>query len=103
VYQGRPYLVSELLDGTGLDDRMYSGSLTVRRSIQIAVEVAEGLAAAHTRGIVHRDIKPGNIFITADGHAKILDFGIAKLAKERSLEPEATQSDTETMTPNRGL
>ena len=103
MYQGRPYLVSELLDGSGLDERMDSGSLTVRRSIQIAVEVAEGLAAAHTRGIVHRDIKPGNIFITADGHAKILDFGIAKLAKERSLEPEATQSDTETMSTQAGV
>ncbi|MDX2436191.1 MAG: serine/threonine-protein kinase, partial [Acidobacteriota bacterium] len=81
TFEDRPYLVSELLEGSSLEERMDSGDLTVRRSLRLAVEIAEGLAAAHARGIVHRDIKPGNIFVTADGHAKILDFGIAKLVK----------------------
>jgi len=97
MYQDRPYLVSELLDGSDLDRRMAEGALTVRRSLQIAVEVAEGLAAAHSRGITHRDIKPGNIFITSDGHAKILDFGIAKVAEDRRSDTAFTATDTEPM------
>jgi len=103
MYQDRPYLVSELLDGAGLDQRMKSGSLTVRRSLQIAIEIAEGLAAAHSRGIIHRDIKPGNIFITADGHAKILDFGIAKLAEDHSLETGEFESDIKTLSTQAGV
>ncbi len=94
---GCPYLVTELLDGSGLDERMDARDLTVRRSLQLAVEVAEGLAAAHARGIVHRDIKPGNVFVTADGHAKILDFGIAKLAEDRRRDDEFSESETITM------
>ena len=102
MYQDRPYLVSELLEGSGLDKRMESGSLTVRRSLQIAVEIAEGLAAAHSRGIIHRDLKPGNIFITTDGHAKILDFGIAKLTEDHSLETGESESETKTLSTQAG-
>ncbi len=103
MHQDRPYLVSELLDGAGLDQRMESGSLTVRRSLQIAIEIAEGLSAAHSRGIIHRDIKPGNIFITADGHAKILDFGIAKLAEDHSLETGESDSEARTLSTQAGV
>ena len=89
-----PYLVSELLEGSSLEERMAAGDLTARRSLEIAVAIADGLAAAHERGIVHRDIKPGNVFITADGHVKILDFGVAKLASGSRPEVEVGSVDT---------
>ena len=79
VQDGVPYIVSELLHGESLRSRLRSGALPVRRAIDVTRQVAEGLAAAHDKDIVHRDIKPDNIFITADGRVKILDFGIAKL------------------------
>jgi len=79
VYEGVPYIVSELLEGESLRSRLDKSALPPRRAIEVARQVAEGLAAAHDKGIVHRDIKPDNLFITADGRVKILDFGIAKL------------------------
>jgi len=97
LFDDCPYLVTELLEGSGLEERMKAGDLTVRRSLQLAVEVAEGLAAAQARGIVHRDIKPGNIFVTGDGHAKILDFGIAKLAEDRRETANITENETITL------
>jgi serine/threonine protein kinase len=74
-----PYIVSELLEGTSLRESLVLGALGVRRAVQYAIQIAEGLAAAHERGIVHRDLKPENVFVLADGRVKILDFGIAKL------------------------
>jgi len=97
IFDDCPYLVTELLEGSSLEERMKAGDLTVRRSLQLAVEVAEGLAAAQARGIVHRDIKPGNIFVTGDGHAKILDFGIAKLAEDRREGAAFTEGETITL------
>ncbi len=91
VYENRPFLVSELLDGSNLEERMKAGDLTVRRSLELAVEIAEGLSAAHGQGIIHRDIKPANVFVGSDGHAKILDFGIAKLASS-VLDDDGTAS-----------
>jgi Tol biopolymer transport system component len=76
---GCAYLVTELLDGEPLRSKLTGRPLALRRAIDYAVEVARGLAAAHERGIVHRDIKPGNLIVTKDGRVKILDFGIAKL------------------------
>jgi serine/threonine protein kinase/Tol biopolymer transport system component len=76
---GSPYIVSELLEGESLRTRLHAGPLPVRKALEYAVQVIHGLAAAHDRGIFHRDLKPENIFVTRDGHAKILDFGLAKL------------------------
>src|SRR5215813_12170032 len=75
---GVPYLVTELLVGQTLRERLREGPLAVRKAIEIAIQVARGLGAVHERGITHRDLKPDNLFILADGHVKILDFGIAR-------------------------
>src|SRR5580704_6261862 len=82
--QGAPYVVSELLEGETLRERLGTGVLPTRRVIDYAVQVAKGLAAAHEKGIVHRDLKPENLFLTNDGRVKILDFGLAKLTQPQS-------------------
>jgi serine/threonine protein kinase/tetratricopeptide (TPR) repeat protein len=87
------FLVTELLEGESLRDRLKAGGLTVRKAVETAVQIAQGLAAAHEKGIVHRDLKPANVFITKDGHVKILDFGLAKLVAPRSLV-EPVQANT---------
>ena len=68
----------ELLDGETLGQRLTQGALPVRKAIEVAVQVARGLGAAHERGLVHRDLKPDNICLVRDGQVKILDFGLAK-------------------------
>ena len=80
------YLVSELLEGQTLREYLLDGPLPVRKTLDYAIQIANGLAAAHEKGIVHRDLKPENIFLTRDGRAKILDFGLAKL--HRTLDPD---------------
>ena len=77
--EGNPFLVTELLEGETLASRLQRGALSPRRAVDAALQMAQGLAAAHEKGIVHRDLKPDNIFLTRDGRLKILDFGIAKL------------------------
>ena len=84
---GAPYVVSELLEGETLRDRLRDSAIPSRKTIDYARQIASGLAAAHEKGIVHRDLKPENIFITQDGRAKILDFGLAKFTR-----PEADAS-----------
>jgi serine/threonine protein kinase len=76
--EGVPYVVSELLEGETLRQTLERGALTPRKAIDYGVQIASGLAAAHDKGIVHRDVKPENVFITKDGRVKILDFGLAK-------------------------
>ena len=90
--RGAPYIVSELLEGQTLRERIRSGALPSRKAIDYALQVARGLAAAHGKGIVHRDLKPENLFLTNDDRVKILDFGLAKLTR-----PE-TDSDAEAAT-----
>jgi len=82
VHDGTPYLVTELLRGRSLREELRGAALPPRRAAEIGAQMARGLAAAHERGIVHRDLKPENIFLTDDGHVKILDFGLAKLAED---------------------
>ena len=82
IHEGAPYFITELLKGETLRERLARGRLPVDTALDWGTQLAQGLAAAHARGIVHRDVKPGNIFITADGHVKLLDFGIAKLAEQ---------------------
>jgi serine/threonine protein kinase/Tol biopolymer transport system component len=85
---GLHYIVSELLEGESLRARIRQGAVPPRKALDYAAQIARGLAAAHERNIVHRDLKPENLFITRDGHVKILDFGLAKLAAPRL--PNAT-------------
>ena len=75
-----PYLVTEFIEGETLRHRLQRGPLTIRDVVDIGVQLASALAAAHARGLVHRDIKPENIMLRPDGYAKVLDFGLAKLA-----------------------
>ena len=79
THEGAPYIVSELLEGERLRQRMGGAPLPQRKALDYALQIARGLAAAHEKGIVHRDIKPDNVFVTNDGRVKILDFGLAKL------------------------
>jgi eukaryotic-like serine/threonine-protein kinase len=81
TYEGAPYLVSELLEGSTLREQLVRGPLPLRKAIDYGIQIARGLAAAHEKGIAHRDLKPENLFVTKDGWVKILDFGLAKLVQ----------------------
>ena len=77
---GRPFIVCELVDGQDLHERIaVEGRLPIAEALAVAVQVASALAYAHERGVIHRDVKPHNILLTADGHAKLTDFGIARV------------------------
>jgi Tol biopolymer transport system component len=95
--EGSPYIVSELLQGETLRERMATSSLGTRKAVEYAVQIVRGLAAAHEKGIVHRDLKPENLFLTSDGLVKILDFGIAKLGR-----PGEEKAETEVETLSAG-
>src|SRR2546421_3648604 len=97
THNGAPYVVSELLEGETLRQRMGGTAQPQRKAIEYALKIAHGLAAAHEKGIVHRDLKPDNIFITKDGRVKILDFGIAKLTQA---EGSRSQTDIPTRRVN---
>jgi Tol biopolymer transport system component len=95
--QAIPYVVSELLEGETLRQCLMRGPLSVRKTVDLALQMASGLAAAHEKGIIHRDLKPENLFLTKGGHLKILDFGLAKLVAPRnSASPDARTLTRET-------
>jgi eukaryotic-like serine/threonine-protein kinase len=91
-----PYIVSELVDGASLRNLITRAPLPIREVLDLAVQMAEGLAAAHAAGIVHRDFKPDNVMVTADGRVKILDFGLALIGSRDGLG--AAREATQTMT-----
>jgi eukaryotic-like serine/threonine-protein kinase len=88
-HAGLPMLITECLDGQSLRRRLEAGPLPVGKAINVAFGIARGLAAAHARGVVHRDVKPENVFLRTDGDVKILDFGLAKLLPAVASQPAA--------------
>ncbi|HEY6232948.1 MAG TPA: protein kinase [Pyrinomonadaceae bacterium] len=97
-YQGKPFLVMELIEGETLEDRLLTGPLPVEESLTIAAQVAEALKAAHKKSIIHRDLKPANIKVTADGVVKVLDFGLAKQFYDGSKEIDTEAATLAVMT-----
>jgi len=89
-HEGHPFIAMELVEGKSLRGILADGAPSLRRLLTIAVQMADGLAAAHERGIIHRDLKPENVMIAKNGYVKILDFGLAKL------EPESVSPDEDT-------
>ena len=94
--EGRPrhYIVMELLEGDSLKSRIHGQPLSIDQTIDVGVQIADGLDAAHAQGVVHRDIKPANIFITKRGQAKLLDFGVAKPGGGQGVDDEETRAHT---------
>ncbi|MGE5414865.1 MAG: serine/threonine-protein kinase, partial [Syntrophomonadaceae bacterium] len=90
--QGTAYAVMELLEGETLRGKLDTGPVSQKQAVDWALQIAKGLSAAHGKGVVHRDLKPDNVFVTKDGHVKILDFGLAKRI-------EATAPDEQTSAP----
>ena len=87
---GRPYIAMEAITGETLRSRLTRGRLDIKPALQIATEIAEAVSAAHRGGVVHRDLKPANIMIAADGHVKVLDFGLASRLERPGLNAELT-------------
>jgi serine/threonine-protein kinase len=91
---GRPFIVMELLEGQTLNERIGGRPLRLDELLDLAIQIADALETAHAKGIVHRDIKPGNIFVVSRGHAKVLDFGLAKLAVPPTVTHGALTGET---------
>src|SRR5262245_33297630 len=93
-----PYIVSELIDGRTLRDELRGGALPLKRLLDVATQIADGLAAAHEAGIVHRDLKPENVMVTRTGRVKIVDFGLARTGAYRPLDAAPAIDDGQTET-----
>lgn len=99
-HEGRPFFVMEFLEGKSLKDRIAGKALPVSELLDLATQICDALQAAHAKGIVHRDIKPGNVFITTSGQVKVLDFGLAKRTGEEHQTATGMDNGENTLTSN---
>src|SRR5690349_3326129 len=97
-HQGQHFIVMELLEGETLRERIEGRPLPVDLAVEYAIQISDALATAHEAGIVHRDIKPANIFVTKRRQAKIMDFGLAKMAEMARKEPSSSGANSPTLT-----